>query len=159
MMGVATCQFCGEDLRGAAPVQKRSIFLDPDNHDVVHTGGRPKWVYPLYYTISGYFLVSGLVALILTLVNPNKSEFANILMYVSAGISIVLGLGLLGKVEIIRGIVNFVCGLRVFFGLLNLPGALAGLLGSTFFGILGLIFAVLDIVLNGFMIYLIGETD
>lgn len=159
LTGIATCQFCGEDLRGLAPVQKRSAFFDPDNHDVVHTGGRPHWAIPAYYSIASYFLLSGLISALLTAMKPSKLEIMNTVNYISSGISIIMGLGLLTKIEIIRGVVNFVCGLRVVFGLLSLPGSLMGLVGTGAMGFIFLLLNLLDIVLNGFMIYLIGETD
>jgi hypothetical protein len=75
------------------------------------------------------------------------------------GISVVLGIGLLAKIEIIRGIVNFVCGISLVFGILGLIGSFGSVLVLGGLGVIMLIRNVLDICMNAFMIYLIGETD
>ena len=161
--GVPTCQFCGSDLRGMAPAQaKRSIFVDPDSYEPVHTGGKPGWVNPAYYIVAGYFVASGLLAILLTVTNKKTMEDGGMFTYISIGmygVSVVLGLGLLAKIEFIRGIVNFVCGISLIFGIIGLLGSFGGILIFGFWGIIGLLRNVLDICMNGFMMYLIGETD
>ena len=146
-----------------APVQgKKSIFIDSDSYDVVHTGGKPGWVYPAYYIVASYFMLSGLLGALLTLTNHKAMAEGNMFTYVGLafnGVGILLGLGLLFKVEIIRGIVNFVCGLSLVFGILGLIGSLGMVLALGGLGVLMLIRNVLDICMNAFMIYLIGETD
>jgi hypothetical protein len=75
------------------------------------------------------------------------------------GFTVLLGIGLALRIELIRGIVNFFCGLRIFFGLLGLAGSV---LGSMFAGPLAIIFILMNVVniaTAAFMIYLIGETD
>ncbi len=161
--GVPTCQFCGSDLRGMAPQQgKRSIFIDSDSYDVVHTGGKPDWVVPAYYIVSGYFIASGLFGAGRILMNHKLMEDAGMFAYIGLAfnaISVLMGVGLMVKIEIIRGIVNFVCGLSLVFGILGLLGSLGSVLTLGGMGVLILIQNVLDICMNGFMIYLIGETD
>lgn len=161
--GVPTCQFCGSDLRGMAPTQaKRSVFIDSDSYDAVHSGGKPGWVVPAYYIVAGYFLVSGLLAILLTVMNKKGMEEAGMFAYVAIAmysISVIMGLGLLAKIEIIRGIVNFVCGISLIFGIIGLIGSFGSVLLLGGMGVLMLIRNILDICMNGFMIYLIGETD
>ena len=161
--GVPTCQFCGSDLRGMAPAQaKRSIFIDSDSYDVVHTGGKPGWVVPAYYIVCGYFVLTGVLRAILTLSNHRLMTEGGPLIYVSFAfdaLSILFGLGLMLKIEVIRGIVNFVCGISLIFGLFGLLGSLGSVLTLGGLGVLFLIQNVLDICTNGFMMYLIGETD
>lgn len=158
LAGVPNCQFCGSDLRGMAPTQKRSMWVDPNSHDVVHSGGRPKWVVPAYYIVASYFLLSGAFSLINLMMLKEKDMFTTILM-IMAGIQAVMGLGLLAKIEIIRGIVNFVCGIQLIRSILGLLGSLLAIMALGPFGFLVLLFNILDIVTNAMMIYLIGETD
>lgn len=158
--GVATCQFCGEDLRGMAPTQKRSVFVDPDSHEVVHTGGRPTWVVPLYYVIAGWFVVSGVIDIIQVLMNKKLDDaFLKILFLVLPSVRAILGLGLLAKIEFVRGIVNFVCGISLVLSILGLLGSFADILAFGGLGVLMLILNVFNICTYGLMIYLIGETD
>lgn len=159
LAGMATCQFCGSDLRGMAPTQKKSIWVDPDSHDVVHTGGKPKWVVPAYYVIASYFALSGIISLITLLTSKDKGEIFHTILMVMSGIQIVIGLGLIAKIEIIRGIVNFVCGLMLIRSLIGLLGSLGAIMVAGGWGFLILFWNLLDIVTNGLMIYLIGETD
>ena len=159
--GVPTCQFCGGDLRGMAPTQKRSMFVDSDSYEPVHTGGKPGWVVPAYYIVASYFVLSGLLAILLTVTNKKSMDgspmaFIPIAFY---AVSVLLGIGLLAKIEVIRGIVNFVCGISLIFGILGLIGSFGSVLVLGGLGVLMLIRNVLDICMNAFMIYLIGETD
>ncbi|HJP82146.1 MAG TPA: hypothetical protein VJ835_01460 [Fimbriimonadaceae bacterium] len=76
-----------------------------------------------------------------------------------AAVTTLVGIGLLFRVELARGIVNFLCGLQIIFGLFGLAGAV---LGSMFSGPIGLVLVIMQIVqiaAAGFMIYVIGETD
>jgi hypothetical protein len=158
--GIATCQFCGEDLRGLAPTQKRSMFVDPDSHEVVHTGGRPKWVYPAYYAVSGWFLVSGLIDIIQVLTNPKIEEgFLKIILIVVPAVRCLLGLGLIAKIEFVRGIVNFVCGISLIFSIIGLLSSFASILALGGMGVLVVVMNVVNICTYALMIYLIGETD
>lgn len=161
--GVPTCQFCGSDLRGMAPTQaKRSIFVDSDSYEPVHSGGKPGWVVPAYYIVSSYFIISGLLAILLTVTNKKEMADPGVFTWVSlafSAMSVLLGLGLIAKIEIIRGIVNFVCGISLVFGIIGLLGSFGGILAFGLLGVVGLLRNVLDICMNAFMMYLIGETD
>lgn len=70
-----------------------------------------------------------------------------------------MGLGLLLRVEFIRGIINFFCGLRIICGLFKLAGTLIGALFSGPLALLSALFIVLDIATAALMVYLIGETE
>ncbi|MBI1333882.1 MAG: hypothetical protein JST12_12540 [Armatimonadetes bacterium] len=161
--GVPTCQFCGQDLRGLAPAPgKKSIFIDQDSYDPVHTGGKPNWVVPAYYIVASYFVLSGALAALLTFMNKKEMSDPGMFTYIGFvfdAISVIMGLGLLAKIEIIRGIVNFVCGISLVFGIIDLLGSFGGILAFGMLGVLGLIQNVISICMNAFMIYLIGETD
>ncbi len=160
--GVPTCQFCGSDLRGMAPAQgKRSIFIDSDSYDVVHTGGKPDWVYPAYYILSGYYIVAAIVQILIIMMGK-KSDLSDpftMIMIAIHGLSLIVGIGLLAKIEIVRGIVNYLSFGKILGGLRGILISLGVMMISTGFGILLLILSVLDLSAGVFMIYLIGETD
>lgn len=78
---------------------------------------------------------------------------------ISGTITALFGLGLMLRIEIIRGIVNFVAGLKLAFGLLGLAGSL---IGTGLFGamaLIGVLFNLFDIITSGMLLWLIGETD
>lgn len=70
-----------------------------------------------------------------------------------------LGFGLALKIELIRGIVNFVAGLKLIFGLLGLAGSLMGMTFAGFLSLPFVIFEVVNIITAGMLLWLIGETD
>lgn len=128
------------------------------------------WIWPAYYTIAVLWIVSGVGGILEAL---NVGPFAttikfqdvkiepgvNLIGLVFSGISAVIGLGLLVKIEIIRGVVNVVCFLQIVNGLL---GLWAGIMASAFLGPIGLfitIMNIVDIVTGALMIYILGETD
>jgi hypothetical protein len=160
--GVPTCQFCGSDLRGMAPAQaKRSIFIDSDSYEPVHTGGKPGWVYPAYYCVSGYYVVSALIGILLVVLNK-KSDMSDpftIAMIAIYGVSLIVGIGLLAKIELVRGIVNYVSFGKILGALRGILFSLGIMMVSTGMGILLLLFNVFELCTAVFMIYLIGETD
>ncbi len=81
------------------------------------------------------------------------------LAIVLGAVTALFGVGLLARVELVRGIMNVFCGLQILFGLI---GLVQSILVGTVFGPLGLVmmfFDVLQIATAAFMIYLIGETD
>lgn len=157
-----TCQFCQTDVKSVprpkAPLAPKASLT---------TSSAPSWVPGAYYALCAFFILEGSFNIFQAIMST-KEKFMGETIGWTAGtyISIVfgaftalLGLGLLLRVELARGIVNFFCGLRILFGL---AGLLGGLGGTLLFGPLGLIVVVMnivDIVTAAFMIYLIGETD
>ena len=122
--------------------------------------GRPKWVYPAYYAIAGWFILSGLLAIVLVLTNKKLEDgFFKTILIVFPAVQMLLGLGLLAKIEFVRGIVNFFCGLSLVFGILGLLGSFGDILLLGAVGVLSVVRSVIDIATNAMMIYLIGETD
>ena len=160
--GVPTCQFCGSDLRGMAPAQaKRSVFIDPDSHEVVHSGGKPGWIYPAYYAVSGYYALSGVIG-ILTVVLNKKNDLSDpftIAAMAIYAVGLLIGIGLMLKIELVRGIVNFFSFLKILGDLRGILFSLGLIVISTGWGIFLLIFNVFDLCASVLMIYLIGETD
>lgn len=158
------CQFCGtETSKVARPVVQQK--------KVNYAYGTAPWVWWAYYGISGWFVFSGLVSIIksaLELVSFNRQAagtmFAsfNVFFYVQmaiAGAAVVVGLGLILKSEMIRNIANWYFALMILSGLFGVLNSLSvmALLGTV--GLLMLIQSGLNILLGGFMIYLIFETN
>ena len=155
-----TCQFCQTDVKSVA--RPKIVAVQKKGYTPMHA-----WVWPAYYAMCAFFIIEGAGGILETIISSHQKflgqemglgAFSFISMAFD-GFTILLGVGLALRVELIRRIVNFFCGLRIFFGLLGLAGSL---LGSLIAGPMALIFIflnVVNIVTAGFMIYLIGETD
>lgn len=143
------CQFCGCVLKApptvrldSRPPAKRS-FLAP---------GAPPWAGTAYNLISLYWILSGGYQFVSALL-ISSDKGPDYVGAVAGLLPIVVGLGLLLRLNIIRGIVNFLCALQILGGIL-------GVIVSFFAGDpVQLIMALVQIGTSGFMIYLIGETD
>lgn len=145
------CQFCGSDVRAV----QRTADQAPTRKFTSAAFEVPKWVWIAYYFICGYFVLSGLVGILTGLLGQTQ----NVVSVIGGTISLILGVGLAFRVELIRGIVNFVCGINIIFGLIGLAGTILSIALLGPLGVLLLIFRVFDLVTNGMMIYLIGETE
>jgi hypothetical protein len=159
--GFGVCQFCQASLSGVAKPnpQRQNYFAYEDDHNVGYFG-KPTWVKPAYYAVSTYFVVSALVGILLVLTRmKGPIEGIEIIAIAAHSIGLIIGIGLLAKIEMIRGIVNFVCSFRILLGLLAIPSLLMEGMFTGFAGVIATILAVLDLITNGMMIYLIGETD
>lgn len=143
------CQFCGADVsavsRPAAPQKKVQGYK------------APQWVQGAYYSIAIYWILDGLFQ-VLSGTGVLGGHHSSVDVIIGA-VSAVMGLGLVLRLEIIRGIVNFFCGLQIIFGLFGLAGAVLGTLFAGMLGFVMVVLQVLQIATAGFMIYLIGETD
>ncbi len=173
-----TCQFCQSNtesvIRPTAPGSARNV----------HAFEAPKWVWGAYYGLAGYYILHGLytvISSVMTLVAVKKADstdqvsslkgmptmhdpmgMVSLFTYVAiliGVVSIVLGGGLMVRNNSARGVVNFFCGLNIIFGVFKLLGATLGALFSGLLGVFLMLLVVIDICVNGFMIYLIGETD
>lgn len=145
-----------------APVQpKRSVFIDSDSYEPVHSGGKPGWIYPAYYIVSGYYALSGVIGILSVVLNKKNdmSDPFTIAMIAIYSIGLLIGIGLMAKIELVRGIVNFFSFFKILGALRGILESFGIILWSTAFGILYLIFSVLDLCAAVLMIYLIGETD
>ena len=128
------------------------------------------WIWPSYYVIAVYWIISGAEGIVQSL---NLGPFAtsvviegvkidpgiSIVGLVFSALSVVVGFGLLFKIEFMRGIVNVLCFLQILNGLL---GLWTGVLSSALLGPIGLlitIMSIFNIVTGALMIYIIGETD
>ena len=157
--GQAQCQFCGAALAAIAPA-KGSIWHD-DAADPASRGPyrRPTWVPLAYNLVSAYIGLSGLVQLVTGGVHIARDNWVGYIEVVMGTIGLVLGVGLLLKIEFIRGVVNFVCGISILFGIFGLLAGFPFMMALGFVGLLWLLQSVFNLATNAAMIYLVGETD
>jgi hypothetical protein len=153
------CQFCQTDVRlvqRGATGERKVNYYEPK-----------RWVVVAYNIVAGYFILSGILNVVSAIGSTHRVvmgqeigfTFDTYLSIAFAVLTVAVGIGLILHVEIARGIVNFLCGMKIIFGL-----ACAGftILGATLmgpYGVLMIFMQALDIAMAGFMIYLIGETD
>ena len=145
-----SCQFCGADVGkvarpGAVPTQKRASV-----------GGPARWVWVTYYLIAGYWVVSGGLEILKTCTDRSGPNWVVI---VFAGVSALLGVGLICQVEEARGISHICAWLKMLDGAGWTVVGLWGILWSPLLGIVLVIFGLLNVVTGGLMVYLIGETS
>ncbi len=171
------CPNCGANLpdrvRECSFCQER---FDPDLLVTNPTRGfQPaKWVVTAYYAVSGYIIFSGLLDLIEVIHSILASAHAGsatdaaakeialpfqIIPIIFAVFTCFLGLGLALRIEFVRGIANFLCGIEIILGLISFPLIIGAALIMGPFGPIIILLRALNIAANGFMIYLIGETD
>jgi len=143
--GNKNCQFCGADV---SAVPRPVVAQKPRSYQAP---GAPKWVSPAYYVVSGYYVLAGLVFVLTGL-----KSYGSIIFGV---IDILFGIGLLLKIDLVRGIANILCWIQIAlgaFGVLNTL-ALVALFGP--YALVLVLMNVVQIAAAGFMIYLISETD
>lgn len=161
-----SCQFCGADTsRLARPVREET-----KKHYA--TFDTPKWIWACYYLIAAWWILGGVFDVLngfyvfgkpLELLKLEK-EFnitasPMVIDIITGTVTACFGIGLAVKLEMIRGIVNVIAGLKLARSLLGLAGTL---LGMTFSGVLGIPFMLMhlfNIITSGMLIWLIGETD
>ena len=170
------CQFCQSDVsKLARPVQ-------PQDRAIRGSSNTAAWIWPTYYFISTYFILIGIwhifdIVLLLHAINadatkhglPGSSTMSFVIVpiifdIILGAIPIVLGIGLIFKIEIIRGVTNFLCFLNIAVDLVMLVGnvlsaPIAGMVGGADLVMFGMFLQVTNLCFNGLMIYLIGETD
>jgi hypothetical protein len=155
------CQFCQADLKGVVRPKP-----DPKTSSARATlSGPAPWIWPAYYCVAAYFVVSGLLSLIQAIYlmskptlfgGPNVVAIVGIIVSV---VTIIIGLGLILKIEAARGVVNFFCWLSIAANILSLPGTIGMISLLPGLGLVATIRSVFDICTAALMIYLIGETD
>lgn len=163
------CQFCGADVTkvsrpAAAPNQKSQPLMKAAS-----------WIWPAYYVLACYWIVSGLGGAFdtyHTAVTPVTVKlfgqtdtytpgfgFWAILGFVISGFTLLVGLGLLARVELARGVANFLAAVKILRGILGLASALMTSLVIGGWGILLSLLFAFDVVAGAMTIYLIGETE
>ncbi len=157
--GSFQCQFCLTQFaaappaaRGHAPVNSRTGSSMP---------GAPRWVVPAYNVIAAWWIVDGVWTILkgTVLAEKDTGGFFTIVFMIIGGVTALVGLGLLLRIDLVRGIVNVLCFLQILdgaFGLL-IAFVLTGMLGI--WGVIAMIMSAIRIAQACLMIYLIGETD
>ena len=164
------CQFCGADVTKVsrpAPVGKKPQTYAPS----------PTWIWPVYYALCAYWIVSGLghgAETYHTAITPVKVEFLgikqtmeapgffafwSIVGFALAAFRVVVGIGLAARIELARGIANFLSALSILFGLLGLVSSFTSAIFLGPWAILGIVINTVDIIVGAMTIYLIGETE
>lgn len=157
------CQFCGTDTtKVARPVVQKT-------KQRIAAFETPLWVNIAYYSIAGWFILSALISGATSIIAINSASNRNSILgepnafdyigLVFCGIQVIIGLGLIFKIEIIRAIVNFFCAIQILLSILGGLAAFPMMIASPLIGILYLLLQIFNIATAGFMIYLIGETD
>jgi hypothetical protein len=130
--------------------------------------GPAPWVWPTYYLSAGWFIFNGAVTVaesIILMSKLDKSLFGSMftpftyVMLVVGIAQVAIGLGLILKIEFIRGVANIWCWLQILAGARGLLAS--AVLGGFFtgWGIIGIVRSLFDICTAGLIIYLLGETD
>jgi hypothetical protein len=129
-----------------------------DSQKPTYTKPENTWVLTAYYGISVWYILDGFRIGAAALAAAAK-EGLDVISVIIAVLNIVIGLGLLLRIEVIRSIVVFFAALNILFGIFSLVGSI---LGTMMFGWLSFVFTIwicISILLNMLMIYLVGETD
>lgn len=139
-----TCQFCGADtskVERPKEVKAQTGYIASPS------------IQKAYTAVSIYWAASGLLQAVLGVSN---GSFFNIIVGV---FHLVVGIGMVARLNVFRGIAHFLCWVRLVIGLCFVVG---GLLGTNFFGPISFItvgIGIQDAVVAALMIYLIAETN
>jgi hypothetical protein len=116
--------------------------------------GPAKWIWPAYYAVATWWVLQG-IASVLAAIKSDDGTLTGLI-----GIfGIIVGFGLICKIEIVRGITNILSFLKIAGGALTILMALIAMGTLGWIGVIVLAFGVMDVVTGGLMVYLIGETD
>lgn len=147
--GALACPVCGTRTQGPPPVRRR--FTGRVEHRALSRSTVP-WAVAVYHWIAVYWIAIGVWGALSATIFA-ESDGPDIAGIASSLLSAVVGIGLLAKLEFIRGIVNIVCALQILGGLLGvLTAFLAG-------APLALFLALAQVATAVLMIFVIGETD
>jgi hypothetical protein len=146
------CQFCQTET--SSVLRPKQDNPDPEAFET------PTWTLAAYYAVSALLLLSGLIGILTTLVGSRKDGLGLFdgISLVFDGVGALVGIGLLLRLEIVRGITNVICFLGILSGLRFIAFGLEGTLFSSW-GLLVVVYGIIKVATYAFMIYLIGETD
>jgi hypothetical protein len=150
--GAERCQFCGATF---TPAVSRAVGPDDEPGRSVPL----QWVWPAYYGIAAWWIFNGLYSVVQTVWRGQAGSAFGIVGIGIGALTALVGLGLILRVELARGIVNVLCFLQILDGAFGLLGSF---LMSFAFGLLGaiaMIMSILQIALAVLMIFVIGETE
>lgn len=113
----------------------------------------PQWVWSLYYIIAGWWILNGAWNGIQALTDMSLGLSMSVAVLLVSLLMMVVGIGLIARVEAARGAVNILCWLQILMGSLQL---LFGLMTSSTQGIL---MSVIMIGMAILMLFVLGETE
>lgn len=156
------CQFCG------VPVDK-VVRPKAEAKKTYAKAGPAPYIWVLYYLFAALWIVDGTRVLLAALgalpqvaaAGSLGQAFSGMLaiMAIIGGALILLGIGLIFKVELARGIVNVMCWISILGGMFNLVIAIFASPMSGVMGIVNVFLAMFTIAWTGAQIWVIGETD
>lgn len=180
----ANCQFCGARLKGNPEIRQTqtiqcpscdmilrdttencpgcgasTIHLARSTRDITgfsYGGPVPPFAWPLYYVISAYWVLSGIAEIVLSAISRDGIQLWSA---VCPGFQIFLGIGLLLRLEIIRGIVNVLCWFSILGGLLKVIGGILVMATIGAMAIPNVLFGLIQIITSALMIWVIGLTQ
>jgi hypothetical protein len=150
--GSGRCQFCNTTFT-AAPVRPGSD-LDAPTESV-----NLKWVWPAYYAIAGWWIFNGLYGIVQVLLSKHAGSFWGVMDIAISSITALVGLGLILRVELARGIVNVLCFLQILQGLFGVLGGFIMSFAIGIFGAIAMVMSILQIIIAVLMVFVIGETE
>lgn len=155
---VTSCQFCQADVR--------SVQRTPNKDDVERYSYKlpDKTLWSIYYALCIFWLIGGAWDIYEGIPRPKGGEagmlgFGDMLSLAFGTFSVLVGLGLLLKIEIIRGIVNVISALNLLFGLIGLVTGIFALFTMAGLGYLLVAMNLLQVIVSGATIWIIGETQ
>lgn len=156
MGGVQKCQFCGADVSKIA-VPKVSA---PQRAKIA-AFETPKWVWVCYYLLAGWWTLSALVSMVLSISRYSNTDLAAMLPFVLFFdvLGLILGVGLFLKIKLIRKAMNWIAGFKILGGIRSLLYGGLYTAVSPQLGMFITISGILNILLGGFTIYLLAETS
>ena len=139
------CQFCNQNL--AQRPKSAGLFAQP-------AIGPAKWIWPAYFAVASLWVLQG-IATVFTALRSEDGTLTGLI-----GIfGIIVGFGLICKIELVRGIANVLSFVKIAGGALSIATGLIAMGTMGWIGLVFLAFGVMDVVTGGLMVYLIGETD
>ena len=142
------CPFCG-------------YWIDPSLGDI--TGlccDTPPWVWRAYYGMAILWIVTGAFWALLPLLGVHPPGPVGVPTYdVIAGcVSVIAGIGLISRIEAIRGVVNVLCWIQILLGLLGTVLCIVLALETGGLSLMMLV-PVINVAGTVFMVWLLAETD
>ncbi len=150
--GSGYCQFCQATFVPLDPVSK------PAEKEELDFAAMPQWVWPAYRGISIWWIVTGLYGVVSSLLTAGAAG-PNMFFIAIEGLSAILGIGLLARIEFIRKFVNFCCFLQILQGAFGLLQIIISPHIKGIFGLIMLLIEFFNVACAVLMIYLIGETE
>jgi hypothetical protein len=157
--GAVRCQFCGTALVAPPPVR---VPGHSPGRMPTPGQGQPRWIWPAYYIIAGWWILSGLRTVLVFGSSPPMSVFGAIFWLLGMAVGLCAlagGVGLVFKMEWARGIVNVLCFILILSGTVRVVGLFLGGSEGGFWGGIAVLAAFLDMGLGLLMIYVFGETE